>query len=155
VASISAFVHRDQVVLSYRHRSGPAGEWEDVKELVSLEWTPCNFGGERPWFVCPGVACRRRVAVLYGPGKYFLCRPCYDLRYESQREDKKDRALRRAQKIRMRLGGSANMMEPFPERPKGMHHDTYMRLFWKHHEAEMDHLAGMRAWMDKLERRVS
>jgi len=121
---------------------------------VGLEWTPCNFGGERPWFVCPGVRCGRRVAILYGPGKYFLCRHCYDLRYESQREDKKDRALRRAQKITQRLGGSANMTEPFPEKPKGMHHDTYMRLCWKHHEAEMEYLAGMRELLDKLERRV-
>ena len=24
----------------------------------------------------------------------------------------------------------ANMLEPFPERPKGMHHDIYKRLFW-------------------------
>ncbi len=151
VASIGAFVHQDQVLLSYRYRSGPAGEWEEVKEPVSLKWTPCNFGGERPWFVCPGVACGRRVAVLYGPGRYFLCRHCYDLRYESQREDKKDRALRRAQKIRQRLGGSANMMESFPEKPKGIHHDTYMKLFWEHHEAEMEHLAAMREWLDKLE----
>jgi hypothetical protein len=66
---------------------------------------------------------------LYGPGKYFLCRHCYDLSYESQREDKGHRALRRAQKIRQRLGGNANMMEPFTDRPKGMHHDTYLRLF--------------------------
>ena len=125
---------------------------------MSLEWTPCNFGGERPWFVCPGVvnriACGRRVAILYGPGKYFLCRHCYDLRYESQREDKNNRALRRAQKIRTRLGGSANMMEPFPERPKGMHHDTYMRLLWEHHEAEMEHLNGLREWLDKLQKQV-
>ena len=157
-ASIQGVVYRDRVVLSYSHRRGPSGEWEDVKEPVPLEWTPCNFGGERPWFVCPGVvngvACARRVAILYGPGKYFLCRHCYDLRYESQREDKKDRALRRAQKIRKRLGGSANMMKPFPERPKGMHHDTYMRLFWEHHEAEMEQLAGMREWLDKLKRQV-
>ena len=156
--SISGSVSRDRVILSYRHRSGLGADWEDVKEPVPLEWTPCNFGGERPWFVCPGVvnriACGRRVAILYGPGKYFLCRHCYDLRYESQREDKNNRALRRAQKIRTRLGGSANMMEPFPERPKGMHHDTYMRLLWEHHEAEMEHLNGLREWLDKLQKQV-
>jgi hypothetical protein len=154
VASIGAFVYRDYVFLSYRHRSGPVAEWEDVEEPVPLEWTPCNFGGERPWFVCPGAACGRRVAVLYRPGKYFLCRHCYDLRYQSQREDKAGRVLRRAQKIRQRLGGSANMTEPFPEKPKGMHHDTYMRLFWEHHEAEMEHLVGMRAWLDKLQKQI-
>jgi hypothetical protein len=149
--SINGLVYRDRVVLSYRHRGRLGSEWEDVEEPVPLEWTSCNFGGERPWFVCPGVvngaACGRRVALLYGPGKYFLCRHCYDLRYESQREDKKDRALRRAQKIRQRLGGSANMMEPFPERPKGMHHDTYMRLYWEHDEAHMEELASMREWL--------
>jgi hypothetical protein len=128
---------------------------EDVKEPVPLEWTPCNFGGERPWFVCPGDRCGRRVAILYGPGKYFLCRNRYDLRYESQREDKKNRALRRAQKIRQRLGGSANMMEPFPDKPKGMHHDTYMRLFKEHYEAETEHLTGLREWLDELQKRIA
>ena len=116
--------------------------------------TPCNFGGERPWFVCHRVTCGRRVAILYGPGKYFLCRRCYDLRYESQREDNKDRALRRAQKIRQRLGGSANMMEPFPDRPKGMHHDTYMRLRSEHDEAEIEHPASAREWLDKLQKQM-
>jgi hypothetical protein len=144
----------ERVILTYRHRSGPSGEWEEVREPVALSWTACTFGGERPWFVCPGAGCSRRVAVLYGPGKYFLCRHCYDLRYESQREDKMHRALRRAQKIWEGLGGSANMMEPFPERPKGMHHDTYMRMFWEHHEAEMEQLAGMREWLDKFEKKV-
>jgi hypothetical protein len=152
--SIGGFVLRNQVILSYSHRSRQGAEWETVKEPVPLEWTPCNFGGERPWFVCPGAGCDRRVAKLYGPGKYFLCRHCYDLRYESQREDKKDRALRLAQKIRTRLGGSANMMEPFPEKPKGRHLDTYMRLWWEHHEAEMEHLAGMWEWLNKLEQQV-
>jgi hypothetical protein len=86
---------------------------------VELEWTSCNFGGERPWFICPRAGCGRRVAVFYGAGKYLLCRHCYDLRYESQRENTTHRALRRAQKIRERLGVGVNMMEPFPEKPKG------------------------------------
>ncbi len=118
------------------------------------EWTVCNIGGERPWFVCPRATFRRRVAILYGRGKYFLCRHCYDLSYQSQRKDKKDRALRRAQKIRQRLGGSANMLEPLPERPKGMHHDTYMSLWQEHHEAEMEHLIGVKEWLDKLVRKL-
>jgi hypothetical protein len=110
-----------RVILTYRHRSSASGAWKEVSEPVALSWTACNFGGERPWFVCPGAGCSRRVAVLYGPGKYFLCRHCYDLRYESQREDKMHRALRRTQAIRERLGGSTNMTKPFPEKPKGMH----------------------------------
>jgi hypothetical protein len=140
--------------LFYRHRSGPGNEWEDVREPVSLEWTACTFGGERPWFTCPGAGCDRRVAVLYGLGKYFLCRHCYDLVYESQRENEMHRALRRAQAIRERLGGSPNMTKPFPEKPKGMPWETYDRLWWEHYEAEMTQLVGMREWLDKLEKKV-
>ena len=47
-ASIRGFVYQDRVILSYRQRSGLGSEWEDVKESVPLEWTPCNLGGERP-----------------------------------------------------------------------------------------------------------
>jgi hypothetical protein len=129
VASIGALVEGDdcpeRVVLLFRHRSGLGAEWEEVQEPVELDWTACNFGGERPWFVCPGAGCGRRVAILYGPGRYFLCRRCYDLVYESQRDNALYRALHKAQSIRERLGGSANMMEPFPEKPKGMHWKTY------------------------------
>ncbi len=64
------------------------------------------------------------------------------------------RALYKAQAIRERLRGSANMMEPFPERPKGMHHETYRRLCEEHDEAQMEEFAGMREWLDKLERKV-
>jgi hypothetical protein len=41
-----------------------------------------------------------------------------------------------------------------PERPKGMHYDTYMRLFWKYEEAHREELTRMREWLDKLQRRV-
>jgi hypothetical protein len=144
----------ERVNLIYRYRSGPGSEWEDVSEPVSLTWTACNFGGGRPWFICPGAGCGRRVALLYGPKKYFLCRHCYDLVYESQRENEMHRALRRAQAIRERLGGSANMTKPFPGKPKGMHWKTYERLWWEHDEAGKEQLAGLREWLDKLETKV-
>jgi hypothetical protein len=63
-------------------------------------------------------------------------------------------ALHPAEKIRDRLGGSANMMEPFPEKPKGMHWRTYEGIWWEHHEAEMAQLEGMREWLDRLEKKV-
>jgi len=144
----------ERVVLLFRHRRGLGAEWEEVQQSVTLTWTPCNFGGEWPWFICPGADCGRRVALLYGPGRYFLCRHCYGLTYQSQRDNKMYRALHRAQDIRRRLGGSANMMEPFPEKPKGMHSSTYERLWWEHHEAEMEQLIGMSAWLDKLEKKI-
>jgi hypothetical protein len=121
---------------------------------MRVAWTACNFGGARPWFIYPGAGCGRRVAVLYGPGRYFLCRHCYGLTYLSQRDNATYRALHRAQDIRRKLGGSANMMEPFPDRPKGMHWRTYERLWWEHHEAEMEQLNGMREWLGKLAKEV-
>ena len=144
----------DQVTLLYRHRRGLGGEWEDVREPVELALTACNFGGQRLWFICPGAGCGRRVAVLYGSGRYFLCRHCYDLVYESQKENEMHCALRRAKAIRERLGGSANMTKPFPERPKGMHHETYWRPREEHDEADMEQLTGMREWLDKLQKKV-
>lgn len=56
--------------------------------------TPCHFGGRRWWFICPlvvnGLACYRRVGVLYlGNGKYFGCRHCHNLTYESSKESHK------------------------------------------------------------------
>ena len=43
--------------------------------------------------------------------------------------------------------------EAFSEKPKGMHWKTYERLFWEHHEAEMEQLAVMREWLDNSIRR--
>lgn len=100
----------------------------------------CHFGGERPYFICPGVVngitCGRRVAKLFGAGRYFLCRHCYNLNYASQSEARWDREMRRANKIRMRLGGEPGTVAPFPERPKGMWRRTYERLMNEAADAE-------------------
>lgn len=121
--------------LIYRTRSGGEVDWTDVDYSIQLTRTPCRFGGERTWFLCPGRGCGRRVAKLYCAGRYYVCRHCGDLAYSSQREDAGDRALRRAQAIRKQLGGSASMYDPFPCKPKGMHRRTYERL-----RSQADHL---------------
>jgi hypothetical protein len=142
-----------QVILMYRVRAG-GGEWQDVEEPIALAWTPCRYGGQRPWFICPGVVhgrvCSRRVGILYGAGRYFLCRQCHDLVYESQREDLPTRLISKAQKIRRRLGGSASSMEPFPAKPNGMHWRTYSRLYLKVRTAERVGLHAMLAHLEHM-----
>jgi hypothetical protein len=140
VASLGAWATEGRLTLTYRYRRNEE-EWQDVEEPVPIASTPCHFGGSRPWFVCPGmvdgVSCGRRVAKLYGPGRYFLCRHCYGLAYQSQREQFHERAFRRANGIRMRLGGEPGMLCPFPEKPNGMHSRTYEGLRERARDAEM------------------
>lgn len=120
----------DRMVLNYRYRPH-SGEWEKVEQTISFDRTPCNYGGHRTWFLCP--RCLKRVAVLYGAGKYFFCRHCYSLTYSSQQLSRADRLMRSAEKIRERMGGSAGLLEPFPDKPKKMQWKTYWRLY---HRAE-------------------
>jgi hypothetical protein len=131
----------DRLYLSYRVRIA-GGEWEDVEETVRIVRVPCRFGGSRVYFICPGVvigiACGQRVTKLHGPGRYFLCRHCYRLAHGSQSESRWDRAVRRATKIRQRLGGDPDIAAPFPKKPRGMWRRTYQRLRDEAFEAEME-----------------
>lgn len=156
--SASLAVSGEGLALIYRYRRG-GSEWQDVIERVQLARTPCNYGGERVWFLCPG--CSRRVAILYAGGRLFLCRRCYGLAYASQREDAKDRAFSKTQAIRRCLGGQPGLLAPFPDKPKGMHWQTYMRLLREHHAAERvydaavwDWLRASRAWLERREAKL-
>jgi hypothetical protein len=146
VASILLRRDSNALILSYRIRAH-GGEWKDVEQSTPIRWTQCRFGGGRPYFVCRGVVngveCGRRVTKLYGAGTYFLCRHCYCLAYASQREGPYDRALRRQEKIRMRLGGDPGVRSPYPDRPKRMHHKTYQRLMAEMWNAEMSAKAAL------------
>jgi hypothetical protein len=132
----------EAVILSYRHRRGEWDDWKSEEYPVWLSYTPCNYGGERPWFLCPARGCGRRVAILYR-GTIFACRLCHQLVYESQREAPHYRLLRKAQKLSERLGGTG-CIDDMVFRPKGMHQGTFERLQCKYEYAarRVDLLAG-------------
>jgi hypothetical protein len=157
MASIYVRTERDFVILYFSSLSH--GECANVEQRITLLWTPCRFGGERAWFVCsgeePGVRCGRRVTKLYGAGRQFACRECGRLAYTSQRKSADQRALWKAQKIRMQLGGSPNILENFPGKPKGMHWRTYERCHRVHDVAEERSTIGLIGYSEKLSDRLS
>ena len=113
---------------------------ESIVRTVRIVRMPCRYGGSRPYFICPGInngkTCSRRVAKLYMAGKHFLCRHCADLRYQSQSEGGLYRLLRRANKIRVRLGGEPGLGSDFPLKPRGMWWRSYEKLYAECHHAE-------------------
>jgi hypothetical protein len=132
----------------------------NVEQRVAIVWTPCHFGGQRPFFLCSfdakGAQCGRQVSKLYGGGRLFACRHCYRLAYASQRETVSQRGRRKAQKIRMRLGGgSPSMTNDFPARPRGMHEQTFERWRRIHDAAEECSTNGLIRFVERLGRRIS
>lgn len=127
-------VETQHYCVTLRHRTLDNDDvwWDDGEQRVPIQWTACRFGGERPWFVCSaysgGVYCGCMVTKLYNDGRLFACRHCYRLVYKSQQETVLYRDLSRAQKIRKRLGGSLDIDDAFPQRPKGMHWRTYNKF---------------------------
>ena len=129
----------DLLVLTYeiRRPDRPRGaQLEPIQERVGLTFTPCNYGGRRPWFLCPMAGCGRRVLILHLVGLYFGCRRCHSLDYMSQRMNRPQRASHRIQKIRTQL------MRPLPEKPSRMRWATYQRLIEKANQAEQERLYG-------------
>lgn len=136
VARIGYKAEEGRLVLDYRVRQN-GGDWEPITETVPITRVACNYGSERPYFLCPGVMngrhCRRRVGKLFSGGRYFLCRHCYSVAYASQSEARYDRMLRRANKLRTALGGEPGTAYWIAPKPKGMWHRTYQK---KRHEIE-------------------
>jgi hypothetical protein len=119
-----------RLVLDYKVRMY-GGDWEPIKQSIRITYADCHYGGQRPYFRCPGVVnghhCGRRVGKLFAGGKYFLCRHCYKIAYGSQSEARCDRMLRRANKLRMALGGEPGTAHWIAHKPKGMWQRTYQR----------------------------
>lgn len=96
---------------------------------VQLTTSPCNYGKHRHWFVCP--RCKGRAGVLYyshGLG----CRKCHKLAYPIENETDYDRAHRKANDIRRRLGWRVGIAHPMGRKPIGRHWKTFSKLVLKH-----------------------
>jgi len=126
IASIQVRIEPSQVILTYRYKQFDE-EWVNESHTVHIDWTNCNFGGKRPWFICPVKGCGKRVAILYG-SNIFSCRHCNQLAYQSQREPADERAIRRAEKIRKNLNWKPGVLNDMGNKPKSMHWKTFERL---------------------------
>ena len=127
------------------------GERRESDYWIQLETTPQPFGGRRWWFVCPRTG--RRAAKLYLPnGAFtFASREAYGLAYRSQRETTQDRALRRAFKLRGKLGSDGGIGD-FISKPKWMRWPTYDRKLEEVADAEEVVDAYLMAFVHKLDR---
>ena len=124
IGSIRYYTETDRLVLNYCYRNKEE-EYKEITDQIFFTWTSCNFGGSRQWFRCP--SCYRRVAVIYG-FNHFRCRHCHNLTYASQQENRQARLMRKARKMRKRLGGSNDIFEPILFKPKYMHQRTFDQL---------------------------
>lgn len=118
--------------------------------FVGIERTPLNYGGTRCWLVCP--CCKTRRVALYVDGPVLACRICLNLRYESTHDNRRERAMRTADRIRAALGWQPGILNPNGKKPKNMHWRTYQRLTRELEAITNGLLGALPDWIDRLER---
>ncbi len=155
VASVRGVVSREEVLLWYT-ATRVGGEAEHVQDALPLVWTPCTFGGTRPWFACPGCGTRRGVLYLPPGESRFRCRECHGLAYSSTRMEPLERATERVRTVQRRLKPVCSY-DPFavPPRPQGMRASTYERVQGELREAQFRrdevYVQDLQAFVKRLE----
>jgi len=90
-SSIGLSTRGDQCTLLYTEDGEPR------RQTITLDYTPCHYGGQRAWFECPN--CWRRCARLSLGSSGFYCRKCYRLPYYTQQRGEIDRLIHKKLKI--------------------------------------------------------
>jgi len=103
--------------------------------------------------ICPQAGVRAAKLYLPNGAFTFASRQAYRLAYPCQREPAHDRALRRAFKLRGKLGADGGVGDYVPK-PKWMRWPTYDRKLEEIFAAEEVVDAHLRGFVQKLERRV-
>lgn len=130
--NINYTCHNNSLTLNYRFRNH-GEEWQPVTQIIQLDSSACNYGGNRQWFLCPNCGCR--CAILYGADVLFLCRKCYNLPYDSQMLGGISRVIERKHKLGFRIFDDYHGY--FGRKKKGLHWKTFEQLREKYIEMEM------------------
>ena len=136
-----------------------SGKRQEFNYWINLDYTLCNYGRKRVWFLCP--ICYRRRALLYlGQDGYFKCRKCANLNYRSSQKEK-DISYgvdNKIEGIRKKLGiPECNILDVLEkaEKPKYMHYDTYIGLIKKLMSLYDERDLAFSYNLEKLEKRVN
>ena len=112
------------------------------RQAVSVNWTPCHYGGHRPWFLCPRTGCGRRCAMLFSTLLGVGCRKCLGLTYQVRNESEAKAQARKADKLKRKLGWKPGDDFPFLGKPFGMRWETFERLRDQISRLELASMAG-------------
>jgi hypothetical protein len=121
-SSVGGYFEKNILTLSYTHQN------THKKPQIPVDWTPCHYGGYRPWFKCS--KCAKRYAKLYVMKGEWECRKCHNLTYTSCqiRGDIIAECDRKINKIGNRLDIGDPWGWDTPIKPKYMHDKTYYDL---------------------------
>jgi hypothetical protein len=113
-------------------------ERRDIDDKISLATAPLPCG-RKWWFICPAIGVRARALYLPRGARYFRSRQAYDLAYETEHLDDRERAWRRLRKCRRQLGSDPDGIgQPYPEKLAGMSAARYAWLLDRLDAAEED-----------------
>lgn len=137
------------ITLAYAWRRGDL-PWQAHEERVALRHRARHFGGCETYFLCP--KCARTVKRLYGAGVRYLCRHCHNLVHGSTQERPGNRATRKNQKLRRKLGVEIGLGDWIGPKPKGMHRKTFEKISARIHAAESEVYDDMLVLLNRMQR---
>lgn len=126
---------QDTLILSF------CSDGKSYEQRIKINSTPCNYGNQRYWFICPKAECGKRVAKLYLVDCIFYCRHCHKLNYLIQQCNKNKVAHLNMQRMRLRLGWPLDREVPFLKKvykPLNKNLKTFKAMVAKHDAYETE-----------------
>ena len=112
--------------LRLSYRSIEIVDHHDRSQVFGIQWIPTYFGKARAIIVCS--TCRCGALRLFAHHGTYACRHCHRAQYLSQKQKTASRKRLAACKLRLELGGSPDIHELIPSRPKWTRRRTYQRI---------------------------